>query len=215
MSEDESFWAPRQYLFDPIQEIYDAARLLDLAVEAHLSGDRSRVAKRIQEADIPAVGRWLNSVWGKQDPKIIRFRAIAGAPAKAPSSNRKNDRVLPATKKALQERDGHLCRFCGIPLVSAEVRDAMRAAYPPPALRWGDKDIEKHVAFQCLWLQYDHVLPHQRGGDSSLDNLVITCAACNYGRWYYTLEEVGVIDPRSRPVVRTGWDGLQRFLKSA
>jgi hypothetical protein len=41
--------------------------------------------------------------------------------------------------------------------------------------------------------------------------IVITCAACNYGRAQYTLEEVGLIDPRLREPVRSNWDGLERF----
>ena len=76
---------------------------------------------------------------------------------------------------------------------------------------WGRKNIEQHAAFQAMWVQYDHVLPIARGGTSTLDNMVITCAACNYGRMDYTLEEVGLTDPRKRKPMRSGWDGLERF----
>ena len=62
-----------------------------------------------------------------------------------------------------------------------------------------------------MWLQYDHLLPHARGGGSDLDNLLITCAPCNYARWNYTLAEVGLLDPRTRERVRSTWDGLERF----
>ncbi len=87
----------------------------------------------------------------------------------------------------------------------------MRKAYPKE-LRWGTTNPEQHAAFQCMWLQYDHILPHSRGGDNSLENMIITCAPCNYGRSEYTLEEVGLIDPRTVPVQHTVWDGLERFL---
>jgi 5-methylcytosine-specific restriction endonuclease McrA len=62
-----------------------------------------------------------------------------------------------------------------------------------------------------MWVQFDHLLPHCRGGDNSLDNMVITCAPCNFGRMQYTLDEVGLINPLTREPVRTSWDGLERF----
>lgn len=62
-----------------------------------------------------------------------------------------------------------------------------------------------------MWLQYDHLLPHARGGDNNLDNIVITCAPCNFGRMNWTLEEVGLIDPRTRQPVHSAWTGLEHF----
>ncbi len=61
-------------------------------------------------------------------------------------------------------------------------------------------------------MQFDHLLPHSRGGDNSLSNVVATCAGCNYGRMDYTLEELGLIDPRSRALPESEWDGLERVL---
>jgi hypothetical protein len=62
-----------------------------------------------------------------------------------------------------------------------------------------------------MWAQYDHVVPHAHGGTSDLSNVVLTCAACNFGRGAYTLEDMALIDPRSHPPIETGWDGLERF----
>jgi 5-methylcytosine-specific restriction endonuclease McrA len=66
--------------------------------------------------------------------------------------------------------------------------------------------------FQAMSIQYDHVLPHARGGDSSLENMVITCAVCNYGRMSYTVGEAGLIDPRTQPIKVSAWDGLASFI---
>jgi hypothetical protein len=60
-------------------------------------------------------------------------------------------------------------------------------------------------------LQFDHVLPHSHGGRSSLDNVVISCALCNYGKDKYTLRQLDVTDPRLTPPVACEWDGLERF----
>ena len=62
-----------------------------------------------------------------------------------------------------------------------------------------------------MWMQFDHILPHARGGDNSIENMVITCAPCNFGRMKYTLAEMGLADPRMRPVEKIDWDGLEQF----
>jgi len=46
---------------------------------------------------------------------------------------------------------------------------------------------------------------------TDVENVVVSCAPCNYGKQDYMLEELGLLDPRSRPVVRTSWDGLERL----
>jgi 5-methylcytosine-specific restriction endonuclease McrA len=63
-----------------------------------------------------------------------------------------------------------------------------------------------------MWMQFDHVVPHSRGGDNSLENVIVTCAPCNFGRMERTLEEVGLIDPRTLSFLATPWDGLERLL---
>jgi predicted restriction endonuclease len=88
--------------------------------------------------------------------------------------------------------------------------DRIRKAYPQE-LPWGKANIDQHAAFQAMWAQYDHIRPHSHGGTSDLDNIVVTCAPCNFGRMSFSLEEVGLADPRAREPVTTAWDGLERF----
>jgi len=57
-------------------------------------------------------------------------------------------------------------------------------------------------ASQQARTQYDHVPPHARGGNNDPGNVIVTCAPCNFGRMDYTLEEVGLADPRLREQVR-------------
>jgi 5-methylcytosine-specific restriction endonuclease McrA len=113
-------------------------------------------------------------------------------------------------KKRLLQRDLFRCRFCGIPVIRSEVRKKIRNSYPD-ALSWGRRNGEQHAAFQAMWAQYDHIIPHSRGGDNSASNMVVTCAPCNFGRMEYTLDEVGLADPRNRVPGPIGWDGLERF----
>ena len=200
----------RTCLRAPIPEIADAARYLDAAVSAHLAGRRDLADALIRLADMPAVREWTESLWGTASPHI-QFRAVADAPPSLVRDQRIKVRMPTTAEKALlHQRDGYHCRFCGIPVIRAEIRTRIKAVYPE-ALPWGAKNTEQHAGFQCMWLQYDHLLPHARGGNNDLSNIVITCAPCNYGRWNKTLAEVGLTDPRTREPVPSTWDGLERF----
>ena len=212
-TQEPDFWAPRPCFRDPIPEIFEAAELLNQAVDAHLNDRSTEAGKLLMQADMSKVRAWLESIWGKGNPEIWRIRKVEGAPKTLDKSERDPKRKpSKQDERALIERDGYQCRFCGIPVIRSEVRIAMRKHYPDE-LKWRSSNSEQHAAFQCMWVQYDHILPHSRGGRTDLDNLAITCSGCNYGRGEYTLEEVGLIDPRTRPVTRTDWDGLERFLK--
>jgi HNH endonuclease len=201
----------RKCLRDPIPEIYDAARYLDAAASAHLAGEYDMAARLITLADIPDIRDWTESLWGSKSP-YNSAKTIANASPGLPKEERVKVRMPnSAEKNALQERDGFHCRFCGIPVIRREIRDILKKAYPH-ALSWGSKNIEQHAAFQALWLQYDHVLPHARGGNNELGNIVITCAPCNYGRNNNLCEEVGVQDPFQSPPISSTWDGLERVL---
>lgn len=200
----------RACLCDPIPEIADAARLLDAAVTAHLNKRLDLAAELIRCANMPAIREWTESLWGKGGP-WSRPLPVENAPAKVPKAYRLHARMPnKAGLAALVKRDGFRCRFCGIPVVRAEVRTLIHRAYPD-ALPWGVGNANQHAGFQALWLTYDHVLPHSRGGSSELDNMVVACQPCNCGRSERTLEEVGLIDPRLREPIKSDWDGLERF----
>lgn len=201
--------ATRNCLRDAIPEIADAARYLDAAVSAHLNGKQDVAKELILLADIPAIGEWTESLWGKKSP-YVNYRPSDALPSLSKDKRLKIRMPTADEKRKLHLRDGYHCRFCGIPVIRKEVRERIRTAYPQ-ALRWGKRNTQAHTAFQAMWAQYDHLVPYARGGTGELLNLVVTCAPCNFGRWKYTLEEVGLIDPRLREPVRSSWDGLERF----
>lgn len=198
-------------LREPIPEIAVAARYLDEAVSAHIIGNTELAGQLIQRADMPEIRAWVESLWGSKSPYTHR-RAVQGAPPTIPKDRLDPQRhPTPEQKKQLLQRDGYNCQFCGIPVIRVEIRKRLKELYPH-ALMWGGKNREQHPTFQAMWVQYDHILPHARGGTSDMENLIITCAPCNYGRMDYTLEEVGLADPRTREPVRSSWDGLERLL---
>lgn len=203
---------------DPIPEIFEAACLLADAASAHLRGDRARADKLLRAADMPIIGEWLDTIWLGQDNAYRAIRKVSDLPAVLSKADRAKPRdATPAMKKALIARDGFHCRLCGIPLIRAEVRRALNQLYPEAARWTGIRANEQHRGLQVMWLQYDHVVVHSRGGETSMENLVVTCPACNYGRDRYMMSEVGLRDPRRHPRLPSwsgwrDWDGLERLL---
>lgn len=203
---------------DPIPEIFEAAYLLTDAASAHLHGDSETADKLLRAADMPIIGEWLDTLWLGHNNAYRAIRKVSGLPPVL----MKGDRVVPrdatpAMKKALVARDGFHCRLCGIPLIRAEVRRTFNQLYPEAARWTGSRANEQHRGLQVMWLQYDHVVVHSRGGETSMENLVVTCPACNYGRDRYMMSEVGLRDPRHHPRSPSwsgwrNWGGLERLL---
>ncbi|UWQ19232.1 HNH endonuclease [Jannaschia sp. M317] len=213
-TEDPTYWEPRDCLRVPTSHVWRAVDLLDKAADAHVSGSRSEAATLIADADTPEIRDYVETMWGsaKNYPDQVHYlrrRHVESLPESLPKAKERMPGA--ATKRLLIARDGYRCRFCGVPVIPMEVRKSVHLEYPN-ALRWGSKNAEQHAAFQCLWLQFDHVIPFKHGGDSSMENVVITCAPCNFAKNDYHLRELGLTDPRERAPIPSEWDGLMRVL---
>ena len=206
----------RPCLRSAVSEIEVAAGYLNDAVSAHIANQFELAKELINRANMPpirdAIREWTESLWGKSSP-YVQYRVVAGAPPVLGRAQREAFRMPTSVeKRLLHERDGYRCRFCGIPVIRREVRDRFRKLYPD-VMPWGKTNKEQHAAFQAMWAQYDHILPHARGGNNELNNIVIACAPCNFGRMNYILKEVGLADPRAREPIQSTWDGLERLLR--
>ena len=197
---------------EPPSVLLWAADQLSMAVDAHLAGDHEAAKELFRATDRTDIREWTESLWGPQSP-FVSYREVASAPPRLKLAERPRPRMPSAAgKAALIRRDGFHCRFCHLPVIRAEVRKHLQAAYPA-AIRWGTTNQSQHASFQAMWLQYDHVLPNARGGPSILSNMVITCAPCNFARMNATLEEVGLTSLLHRPPVISSWDGLERVFR--
>lgn len=206
----------RHSLCSPIGDIFQAASKLLEAVDLHRAGNFAGAEQLIREADSDAMRAYTEGAWGKGSAAPYRFLTIVDGSAHFAVADRPRPRMPTApTRSSVIERDGYHCRFCGVPVIDPAIRRKLVGLFPK-TVRWGSTNASQHAALQCMWLQFDHVLPNSRGGDSSLGNIVIACAACNFGRMEATLEEARLHNPLlfEPPKVweqYDTWNGLEYF----
>lgn len=203
----------RRCLLPPPAALFEVAQHLSDAVNFHLDGDRQKAETIFANANRDDLRNWTVAVWGAGNSKILQLREVEFAPALVPTE----ERFLPrmpnkALQRELIERDGYNCRYCGAPVIRKDVCQLLHRFYPD-AVPWGRTDASRHAAFQAMWLQFEHLLPHSRGGETSMENMIIACAPCNFGKDSHTLEELSLADPRDYPISKTGWDGLDRVVR--
>ena len=195
---------------------------LNHAVTHHMAGNRNEAARLIRQTDRDEIRNFTESLWGSKranpdQPRYIRWRPVSDLPEPANEDLDTKRNPSRSDEKAIVARWGRHCVYCGVPLIRSAVPKALRASYPDLRI-WGsrNKNAEQHAAFQLMWMQFDHVVPHHRGGRTDIENVVVTCAPCNYGKGTFMLEELGLIDPRLRPHApkcwALSWDGLERVL---
>ena len=201
----------KKCLKEPVSEISLAADLLSQSAMAHFEGNFVLAEKLLNEADIPAIRDWTESIWGQAGVYSQLVKTL-GSPKTLPKNERDPVR-MPSKSLELEllKRDGFHCRFCGIPLIRKEVRMFFQRKYPN-AVQWGKTNPEQHAAFQAMWMQFDHLVPHARGGKTTKENLLITCAPCNYGRMNFLTDEIGLIKPNIDRENLSTWNGLENSL---
>jgi hypothetical protein len=128
MTEEQiDFWAPRRCMREPIDDIFNAADLLNRAADAHVAGNKIETLRLISDANMPTVRAWAESLWGAKasnpgQAHYHRFRVVANAAARLPEDQRIPKRMPNAAEKQeIIAKYGRNCVFCGIPLISKEV----------------------------------------------------------------------------------------------
>jgi hypothetical protein len=204
----------RVCLRPPTPEIAIAAALLNDAETAHMDGRFSEAEGLIEQANIAAIFQWAYSLIGKNS-EFNTPRIRLNSQSLIPATQREKARMPSSEmKRMLHFRYGNHCCFCGTPIIRRQVRKRLVSLYPK-VVPWGSGDADKHAAVFVMEAQYDHIVHHSKGGQNDLENLVLTCLPCNYGRNSFTLEEMGLSDPRTRERVEciaSDWDGLERLL---
>jgi hypothetical protein len=91
----------------------------------------------------------------------------------------------PSLRRAIKDRDGDSCRYCG------------------REVNWNDRKSERGGT-------YDHVIPVSQGGVDNLSNLVVCCRGCNFHKGARSPEQASMI--LLEPVQTTSSSNLDKNL---
>ena len=186
------------------KQIDIVARAMQLAVT-----DRAGARKLVRSIDAEPMKRWFIDVALQSG----YWRAEHVGKATQPDTTTKRARKFIGQKRleGLFGRDHWRCRYCGI-RIAGNRKQFKRFAEQLglPELIRGRTDETRHGLYVLMMASYDHLVPHNQGGSDADDNLVTACWSCQFGKFRFSLEELGMNKPQQdpRPIYK-GWQGLQ------
>ena len=208
LGRDPSKWSRRATL-PPPEWFRTQALIFRDAVHSAADGDKADALRILDTIRSDEMRDWFD----EHGQMSGRHRARGLGVARPPLSCELDPVRLPLKcERVVFERDGYTCRYCGLPVVAKEVLIAFEHVVGVAAFSTRGTNAEQHGVIHAFKLVADHVVPHKLGGKTDIDNLVTACPACNYGKECYTLDQLGLEDPRDRDPKLGDWDGLTAFI---
>jgi hypothetical protein len=182
---------------------------IDLVAEAvriaHL--DPAKARAMVQSFDSEPMKRWFIDValwsgaWRAERVGLHEKRMKSLGIRKIVSQKKLDD---------LFAGDKWRCRYCGIRVAGNRKHFKKFAqAIDMPELIAGRTDESRHGLYLMLMASYDHVRPVNQEGTNDADNLVTACWSCQFGKYKYSLEELGLTGPIDPRLVKSdSWAGL-------
>lgn len=140
---------------------------------------------------------------------------ILNTPEPSPLSPEERDPLRSPRKyqNKVFQRDHYRCRYCGEKVISQNFLKLFSKVLNINSFKRGGSNLSTHGIFHLTWPVADHVFPWVKGGKTDLDNLVTSCAPCNYGKTGYTIDQIGIDDPIDYPPLESEWDGFEKYSK--
>jgi 5-methylcytosine-specific restriction endonuclease McrA len=179
-----------------------------LAVETAANGDVDQSRRWLKQVRAAEMRRWYLD--HGQNSGTYRNRHFRLPKPTTPCTH--SGSPPPGNITAAYKRDHYRCRYCGLKLVPVEVLKAYEIAVGSGSFAAAAKN-ESHGAALVFRATYDHVDPLTCGGRHDVANLVAACYSCNFGKAGWTVQQLGLDDPRTRPPIPDGWDGMTSLTK--
>ena len=162
----------------------------------------------VKSIDSEEMKRWFIDVALKAGAWRAKYSGVSGVDVK---NSRRRKAISQKRLEDLFERDKWRCRYCGIRVAGNRKHFKKFAkAIRMPELVSGRTDESRHGLYLMLMASYDHVKPHSEGGSNDDSNLVTSCWSCQFGKYKYSLKELGLQNPFERePEALGDWCGLE------
>jgi len=189
---------------------------IDLFIEAvhcFQNGEKDLAISIINNIDSDTITQWYVE-HGQISGRIRAIILNRPKPKSIPTEDRDPERSPRKFQEKVFMRDNYHCRYCGNKVFSQRFLKAFSKKLSAPNFRRGRTNLETHAIFHLGWPVADHVVPWNIGGTTTLDNLVTSCAPCNYGKDGYTAEQIGIENPFNRPANKIIWIGFDDLYSS-
>jgi 5-methylcytosine-specific restriction endonuclease McrA len=203
---DSNTWSKESPLPKPEWMNYEVDLFIK-AVEAFIAGNKNLCLEIIGQIRTAEITEWYIE-HGQMSGRHRKLQLNISPPETKDIDLRDPVRSPAKLQKQVFERDSYHCRYCGGKLISQEFLKTFIKRLNSPLFSRGETNLNTHGIIHLTWPVADHVIPWNKGGRTSLDNLVSSCAPCNYGKDGYTIEQLGLIDPLTRPAKISDWDGF-------
>ena len=94
-------------------------------------------------------------------------------------------------------RDNFRCRYCSAEVLPKKVFKQAHTRLGAETMPLGRTNASRSGFYLMFVATLDHVFPWSLGGRTDETNLVTCCWSCNYGKANFTVEQLGIKDPRS------------------
>jgi len=145
--------------------------------------------------------RELNAWFCDHAQFAYKFRANRAKHEKQLNVKTDSKRLSAADIRKANRRDNYRCRYCEQPVLPVEFFRKFSKLVGPEEFQFKGKNAEIHGIRLVFGATADHVVPWADGGPTSSSNLVTACWPCNFGKYDFSLEELGMTDPRDRLVL--------------
>ena len=208
---DSTKWSREAPL--PVPNFFEkAVEGFTIAVASLIDGNKEDSLVALKETNHKAVGEFFIE-HGQQSAYFrVQNRLEIDKKNRIAKDLNNSPRLIPKVEKEVFERDSYRCRYCGLRIISKEVFTEYSRIVGSDNFSVERENSKRNGLTLGLRGVADHVEPYASGGETSIDNLVTSCYSCNFGKAGYTLEQIGIFDPRLKRPVNDGWSGLTEFL---
>ena len=184
---------------------------IDLVAQAMqlAATDRVGARKLVRSIDAAPMKRWFIDVAIQSG--YWRAELVGKMAERSGKTKRTRKSIGQKRLEGLFDRDHWRCRYCGIRIAGNRKHfNRFAEQLNLPELIQGRTDETRHGLYLLTMASCDHLVPYSQGGADDDKNLVTSCWSCQFGKFRFSLNELGLDKPprEPRPTCK-GWRGLR------